>query len=64
MLVVKNKVVTKDKSVQNVELKLLNQKLEEKEWDILKLEAPVVHTWYIKSSPSRLAILLELNQNN
>ena len=24
----------------------------------IELEAPVVHTWYLKNSPSRLAILL------
>ncbi|MCQ3035788.1 MAG: DNA-directed RNA polymerase subunit beta', partial [Bacilli bacterium] len=30
----------------------------------IKLAAPVVHTWYLKSSPSKLALLLELKTND
>ena len=30
----------------------------------IELEAPVVHTWYLKNSPSRLAVLLGIKANN
>ena len=29
----------------------------------IELAAPVVHTWYLKSSPSKLALLLELSSS-
>ena len=46
--------------MKNVVLKLQNQMLEEKEWDILILACPVAHIWFLKSLPSRISLAIDM----
>ena len=56
----KKKSSEKGKICERCGVEITEAKVRRERMGHIKLAAPVVHTWYLKNSPSRLAILLDL----
>ena len=60
LYVVKNVTLDKGQICDKCGVEITESKVRRERMGHIELEAPVVHTWYLKNSPSRLALLLDI----